>query len=39
MAPALTIGFVVPSPDRSSADTELNGSPVLLTPSLARATS
>ena len=39
MAPALTIGLVVPSLVRSMASTELKGRPVLLTPSLARTTS
>lgn len=37
IAPALTIGLVVPSGLRSMADTELNGSPVAFTPILVRA--
>ena len=39
IAPALTIGFIVRSSLSSMAMTELNGSPVLLTPSLRRASS
>ena len=39
IAPALTIGFIVRSALSSIAITELNGRPVLLTPSLRRASS
>ena len=39
MAPAFTIGLVSPSAVRSTAITELKGSPVLLTPSFSRAAS
>jgi hypothetical protein len=39
IAPAFTIGFVVPSLDRSTPTTELNGSPVLFTPSFSRVSS
>lgn len=37
IAPGFTIGFVRPSTVRSIAASELNGSPVLLTPSRSRA--
>src|SRR5262245_3815203 len=39
IAPAFTIGFVLPSRLRSMAAKELNGRPVLLTPSLSLAAS
>ena len=39
IAPAFTIGLDSPSPLRSTARTELKGRPVLLTPSLSRASS
>ena len=39
IAPEFTIGFVRPSGLRSTASSELNGSPVLLTPSFARTSS
>src|SRR5215475_10495245 len=39
IAPALTIGFVLPSRLHSMPANELNGRPVLLTPSLSRAAS
>ena len=39
IAPALTIGLVRPSALRSMAASELNGSPVALAPSFARASS
>ena len=37
MAPAFTIGLESPAALRSTAMTELNGSPVLFTPSFSRA--
>ena len=37
MAPAFTMGFVLPSALRSMAASELNGSPVAFTPSFSRA--
>ena len=39
IAPAFTIGLERPSPLRSTASTELNGRPVLFTPSFSLATS
>jgi len=39
IAPEFTIGFVRPSPLRSTAAKELNGRPVALTPKRWRATS
>ena len=39
MAPELTIGFVRPSSLRSTAASELNGSPVALTPNRPRVAS
>ena len=39
IAPGFTIGFVRPSPLRSTASSELNGSPVPFTPSSSRACS
>ena len=39
MAPAFTIGLVRPSALSSTAASELNGSPVLLAPILARTSS
>ena len=39
IAPAFTIGFVLPSPLASTAANELNGSPVLFTPSRPRTSS
>ncbi len=39
IAPEFTIGFVRPSPLRSTASSELNGRPVLFTPSFSRAAS
>ena len=39
IAPALTIGLVRPSSVRSTADSELNGSPVAFTPTRLRISS